>query len=216
MRFLFLCSTISKSAARFERAITHCSREEYLELSTVLTRPLLIHAPFVIAETVSRWQDRDESFKALMSQYDSFSYPAENLPISLLLSHFVAFNADKAKRPEFFCWPGAWMAGDRLSEEIPVIFDRHAALFVDKEDEDGIFPRILPGRDDKAVHQTFEAFYEFNVTYDMTRQWIANLGPFKYDYRWLSGTASEADCKRYADSGFERIYGVRPDDFTIL
>ena len=154
--------------------------------------------------------------KSLMTEYRTFDYSGINLPVHVLFSHFLAFNADKLARPEVFCWPGAWMAGTRVSPEIVELFTRHSALFVDKEEDDGIFPRIHPDRDEKLVYETFNSFYATNVTYDMARQWIANDGPFRYDYSWLSSTATDADFKQFADRHFEMVFGVHPDRFQIL
>jgi hypothetical protein len=96
------------------------------------------------------------------------------------------------------------------------LFDRHSALFVDKAGDGSIFPRILSGKNESLVHRTFESFYSFNVTYDMTRQWIAVPGPFSYDYSWLSSSGSPSDSKGFADRHFEMIYGVHPDAFEIV
>jgi hypothetical protein len=86
------------------------------------------------------------------------------------------------------------MTGQRVSEEIVTLFDRNSALFVDKEDDDSVFPRLHTDRSEEAVHRTFESFYQFNVTYDMTSQWISTPGPFKYDYGWLSSKGT-SECR---------------------
>jgi hypothetical protein len=192
------------------------SRAEYAQVSDALAQSLIIDPPLALCEAPKRWVRDSEGLKSLMAQYQTFDYSADNLPVRVLLSHFLAFNADKLDKPEFFCWPGAWMAGKRVSPEIKALFDRHAALFVDKADDDGIFPRVLPGRDEGLVHKTFESFYAFNLIYDVTRQWIATPGPFVYDYRWLSSSGSHADVKGFADRHFEMIYGVQPDRFEII
>lgn len=216
MRFLFLCRAIAKQRSRFSNAISDYSREEYIEVSSTLAHELIIDAPIEIAEKVRDWDDGSEGFRAMMSHHLNFDYPPENLPVTLLLSHFLAFNRDKFSRPEFFCWPGAWMAGDRVSSEVGALFDKHSALFIDKPDNDGIFPRVLEGRDEANTNKVFQTFYEFAVTYDMTSQWIVRPGPFVYDYSWLSSSATPEDCKRFAASGLERAYGVHPDSFELL
>src|SRR3546814_1480102 len=87
--------------------------------------------------------------QALMAEYQTFAYGAENIAVRVLFSHFMAFMEDKLTTPEFFCWPGAWMAGRRLSHQAVDLFDRHCALFVDKVDDDGVFPRIFDDREDR-------------------------------------------------------------------
>jgi hypothetical protein len=108
------------------------------------------------------------------------------------------------------------MAGHRVSSSAATLFDRHGALYVDKADEDGVFPRLLPDRDETVVHAAFESFYAMNITYDMTRQWIVEPGAFRYDYQWMSGTAAHEDIRKYANSHFEGVYGVNPDAVTLL
>lgn len=41
---------------------------------------------------------------------------------------------------------------------------RHRAAFVDKADDDGVFPRTYPDKDPAAVQETFQDFYASTVT----------------------------------------------------
>jgi hypothetical protein len=216
IRFLFICRTIATQRPDVAGAITQYSRSEYAEVSDVLSRALLLDPPLAVAETVTGWVRDSEELKSLMAEHRSFDYGPVNLPVRLLFSHFLAFNSDKFTKPEFFCWPGAWMTGERVSPEIATLFDRHSALFVDKADDDGIFPRTFPDKDEATVHRTFETFYSFNVTYELTRQWIAKPGPFAYDFRWLSSSGTHADLKGFADRHFQMIYGVQSDTFQVI
>ncbi len=214
-RFLFLCRTIARRPD-LARTIQRYSRDEYAEVSEALTGPLSIDSPLAIAAAIARWASANEPLKSLESEHLSFDYSAVNLPVHFLFSHFLAFNRDKLSRPEFFCWPGAWMTGERASAEIGRLFDRHSAPFIDKADDGGIYPRLTTARSETMIQATFESFYAANVTYDMTRQWVAKAGPFEYDYRWLSSSAAQTDMKNFADRHFEQIYGVHPDAFEIL
>lgn len=216
MRFLFFCRTIATERPDLARAIVEYSRAEYFEVADALTKQLLLDSPLAVGETVVRWVNDNEILKSLMVEHESFDFSPRNLSLRVLFSHFLSFNVDKFTKPEFFCWPGAWMVGKRLSPDIATLFDRHSAIFVDKAEDGGIFPRILSGKDESLVHQTFESFYSFNVTYDMTRQWIAMPGSFNYDYTWLSSSGSPSDFKGFADRHFEMIYEVHPDAFEIL
>ncbi len=53
-----------------------------------------------------------------MAENETFDYAPENLPLRVLFSHFLAFNMDRLAKPEFFCLPGVWMVGERLSSDI--------------------------------------------------------------------------------------------------
>lgn len=216
MRFIFLCRNIAKECRNLADGITSYSRTEYCEVADALTKPLLIEAPQAIAGTLREWASKSESLLSLMTEYERFDFGPRNQSVRMLLAHFLSFNSDKLARPEVFCWPGAWMVGDRLSDDIPELFERHSALFVDKADDDGVFPRMVTGREESLVHEAFQSFYSMNVTYDMTRQWIVTPGPFNYDYKWLSSSGSSSDCKGFADRHFEMAYGVAPDFFEIL
>lgn len=108
------------------------------------------------------------------------------------------------------------MAGSRVHASVQTLFERHSALFVDKEDDDGVFPRLHSDRDMDAVQSMFESFYAVNVTYDMTDQWIRLSGPFTYDYRWLSASGEKPHMKQFADRQFQSVYGVHPDRVALF
>lgn len=216
MRFIFLCSTIANECQGLADGISSYSKSEYYEIADALTKPLLLESPQTIAGTIHKWKSENENLKLLMAEYEKFDFGPRNQSVRLLLAHFLSFYSDKLTRPEVFCWPGAWMAGDRLSDDIPELFERHSALFVDKADDNGVFPRIVIGKEESLVYDAFHSFYSFNVTYDMTRQWIVTPGPFNYDYRWLSSSGSLNDYKGFADRHFEMAYGIAPDSFEIL
>ncbi len=216
MRFLFFCRTIATERPDLARAIVDYSRAEYFEVADALTKPLVLDSPLAVAETTVGWVNSDKGLSPLMTEYQTFEFTQGNLPLRVLFSHFLSFNFDKLATPEFFCWPGAWMVGERLSSNIATLFERHSALFVDKADDGGVFPRILQGKNESKVQRTFESFYSFNVTYDMTRQWIMEPGRFNYNYRWLSESGSPNDIKAFVDRHFEMLYGVHPDDFEII
>jgi len=95
-------------------------------------------------------------------------------------------------------------------------FERQSAPFIDKPDDGGIYPRLMPGKDQALVQSSFDSFYATNVTYDLTRQWTAMPGPFKYDYRWLCSTAEPKNMRHFAARHFESIYGVHPDKFDLV
>ena len=196
-------------------SIKSYSREEYVEVTKKLAKALVLHPPLAVAQGCARWAET-ETIAPLMEEYRTFAYQPLNLPIRVLFSHFLAFMQDKAKAPEFFCWPGAWSAGEKVSEEGMALFNRHQALFVDKEDDDGVFPRLQPGRDESLVQAMFDSFYATNVVYDMADQWITKPGPFEYDFSWLSSSSSKEQMKEFADRQFVQAFGVHPVEVEII
>jgi len=191
------------------------SRQEYEEVSQKLCNVLIEESPLKIAQEFSRWSYEKE-FQILMSEHQTYNFSKGNFVARVLFSHFLSFMRDKEKTPEIFCWPGVWMAGDRATNKAAILFDRHGALFVDKEDDDGVFPRLSVERQGQDVQETFQDFYANNAIFDLTRQWILEPGPFKYNYRWLSQKGSDEELQNFAEGCFESIYGVKPSTVKIL
>lgn len=215
-RFVMLATLIRIKCSWTTMAIQQYSREEYVAVTSELAHYSLNPSPLEIAAICTDWIMEDAALHGLMDELDSFDFKPGNTPVRVLFSHFLAFMQDKLARPEFFCWPGAWMAGEGVSEHASALFDRHGALFIDKEDDDGIFPRLVSGRTEASVQNVFASFYAANITYDMTDQWIRKPGRFNYDYRWLSQHGTREEMKTFADRHFKMIYGAHPDDASIL
>jgi len=214
-RFVWLSTIARLKHPEVMDVIRDYSREEYDAVSRKLCASIFEHPPLAIAEEFSRWIELPE-FAPLMSEHSAFRFAKSNVAARILLAHFLAFMRDKFVHPEIFCWPGAWMAGRGLSRESATLFDRHGALFVDKEDDDGVYPRLPIGRSESEVQETFDDFYAHNVIFDLTRQWICEPGPFRYDYRWLSQKASDAEIQEFAERTFESVYGSKPSSAEIL
>lgn len=215
-RFTYLARAVRSLGAPLTQLIKTYSREEYVQASEMLAGTLRLAPPMVVAEEIASWPARSAGVRALMREHQTFAFEPVNQPVRVLLAHAIAFAADKAARPEVFCWPGAWMAGERLTNEIVTLFSKHGALFVDKPGDKGVFPRVQPGRDPAIVHEAFQRFYDANVTYDMTRQWIIEDGPFRYGYNWLVQNAGEDEMKAYAHQLFAAVYGLSPDVVTLV
>lgn len=146
----------------------------------------------------------------------SYNFGLENFVIRHLFAHFLAFQEDKFRRPEFFCWPGAWMAGERVDAAVAELFDKHGALFVDKEDDDAVFPRLQSGRDPDVVSNTFNRFYQHTSIYDLINQWISQPGPFRYDLGWLQPAATASTMEGFLRGNFKGAFQLDPDDVRIM
>jgi len=215
-RFGRLSALVRLKCPEVVTAIRNYSRSEYEHVTEQLAAALMVESPLAIASICSRWAQNGGPLASLMEEYRSFDYGLSNLPVRVLFSHFLALMQDKFAMPEFFCWPGAWMAGTRVSEQGSILFNRHPAPFVDKQDDDGIFPRLYPDRDEKFVKNTFLTFYAANISCDLTNQWITQSGLFTYDYRWFSQSHTHEELKDFAVDQFLHAYGVHPDTVELL
>ncbi|MFI8665527.1 hypothetical protein ACIGGE_03720 [Qipengyuania sp. NPDC077410] len=214
-RFMTMCKLAREKCPEVFSLVQDYSREEYAETSQKFASTIVEMPPLEIAAEFCRWISTPE-FQPIMREYETFSFGEGNTVPRVLFAHFLAFMRDKYAHPEFFCWPGALMAGERLATDAMALFDRHGALFVDKEDDDGIFPRLISGQNEARVQETFDSFFANNVVFNLTRQWITRPGPFDLDFGWLTQGGSPEAVQAYCERTFRSAYGVSLRDVDLL
>jgi hypothetical protein len=215
-RFVYFCRLIALQFPTLKKAVTEYSRAEYEEISSQLCTAINYVPPLLISQFFANWFRADGALSALREEYQSYVFKSENYPLRYLFAHFLAFQEDKFRRPEYFCWPGAWMAGDRVNAASAELFDKHGALFVDKEDDDAVFPRLQHGRDEAVVSHAFNEFYRSAVVYDLANQWISQPGPFRYDISWLKPSASPDQMKEYLRGNFRAGFQLDPEEVQLI
>jgi hypothetical protein len=215
-RFAIFCRLIALQFPEMKLTVKTHNRLEYESITTQLCSAAKEVPPLVIAQAFAKWFSETGPLSHLRSEYKRYVFRPENYVIRHLFAHFLAFQEDKFKRPEFFCWPGAWMAGDNVTKAIAALFEKHSALFVDKENDDSVFPRLQAGRDNAKVWTAFNDFYHNTTTYDLTNQWIRKSGKFNYDIGWLMASATSADMEQYLRRQFADLFGLDPEDVELL
>lgn len=215
VRFTRLCLSV-KDLPHLKQSITEYSKEEYIAVSEELTETAGYDHPMEGLNAVLKWLEKAPGLPKLMEEYRTFEYDSMNLPIRVFLSHFVALCRDKIEHPEFFCWPGIYMAGEKNKKDVRDIWLRHLSLFSDRGDKEGVYPRKWPNRADTAVIDTFQRFYGTMALFDLTRQWLLKDGPFVCDFRWLSDNHDQTDAEVWGNETFKKVYGVILDDFEIV
>jgi hypothetical protein len=90
------------------------------------------------------------------------------------------------------------------------------ALFADKEDDDAVFPRLHPGRYQAVVEKAFNTFYQHDVVYDLTNQWISCSGPFRYDVDWLKPSASADQMREHLRGNFKAAFQSDPETVELI
>lgn len=187
VRFTVLSRGVAQ-LPHLKQAIIAFTREEYMAVAGELTACVGYDHPVVGPNAILQWIQHAPGLTKLMQEYEEFDFDQRNLPIRVFLSHHVAFYKDKAARPEFFCWPGMFLSGERVTAESQAVWLRHLSLFSDRGDRQGVYPRRWPNRSEAAVMKTFNQFFGTMALYDLTRQWILTDGPFVFDFEWLSAT----------------------------
>ncbi|MHB8304270.1 MAG: hypothetical protein ACYDC6_15885 [Acidobacteriaceae bacterium] len=215
VRFTLLCQAAAK-LPHLKSEITAYSRDEYTSVSEELTALVGYDNPITGLNAVRQWFERAPGLPKLMQEYEVFDYELRNFPIRVFLSHFVAFYQDKLEHPEFFCWAGMYMSGQRSMDNWQALWLRHLSLFSDRGDRQGVFPRDQPGRSEQAIMTTFNQFFGTMPLYDLTRQWILEDGPFVCDFEWMSGKHDQSHDEARANAVFKQVYGVTLDEFEIV
>jgi len=218
LRFLMLCQWIGLKGREFLSAISRYSKDEYLEVSAALSKPIVCDSPARIGETLRKWSREHLEFQRLLQEDATFDFSPGNLPVRVFFARFLRFQLDKLENPQFFCWPGMWLAdrpGVWTVENARQLFSRHEALFMDGPDG-SIYPRVLPQTDSDTISNTFNNFYAVVTSYELTRQWMVEDGPFDFDFSWLTTQYPQEQLKKWASDAFEVSFGTRPEAFKVL
>jgi len=215
VRFTLLCQAVGK-LPHLKQAIIDYSKCEYESVSEDLISVVGYDHPIEGLRAVHGWLEKAPGLPKLMDEYRLFEYDSINLPVRVFLSHFVALSRDKLNHPEFFCWAGMYMSGQRQMVNVKDIWLRHLSLFSDRGDRNGVYPRRQPNRTEKAVKKTFDEFYGTMALYELTRQWILKDGPFVCDFRWLSENYDQSRAEAWGNQTFKQVYGVTLDEFEIV
>lgn len=214
-RFTRLCGVVADDRS-LATVITSRSLDEYVEVASALTKPCGYDHPMAALEAIVDMIDTDEGAADLMREWETWRYSPANQPIRVMVANFLNLCRDKYEHPEFFCWPGAYTAGSAMSATYSDIFAQNLSLFSDRSDNDGIFPRAVPGRDQEAIQETLNVFFGATLLYNLTRQWILEDGAFDYDFYWLTGRRDNDALIAWAKTMFEAAFGANPDDFELV
>lgn len=197
-------------------AVRNCSAEEYWTVASELADETGYDDPRAGLEALNWIATDDPGGVRLLKDRETFTYRSDNLPMQVVFAELLAFSRDKLHHPEFFCWPGHFSAGGRLRPEYQDLFKDHLSLFSDRADTEQIFPRDLPGKDPEGRKNMLDRFFGSLILYDLTLQCLLRDGPFRYDFKWMTGKSSNDALIAWAKKSFEATYGVNPDDFEII
>jgi hypothetical protein len=196
-------------------AVRKYSKQEYLELSSLLLDECGFRHPSEGWIEVERWIREIPEIEVLMQEHAKFAFTEENMVLRVMLSHFISFVSDKGEHPEVFCWPGHWKSSELNFDNTKSLWLKHLSLFSDREDNGGIFIRRFPGKDSKDLSQTLDTFFGYNLIYDLSRQWVLKDGDFVFDFGWLATTNDKDQWKKWAGDVFSKQYGVTLSDINV-
>jgi len=210
-RFIALCTAV-KENPQIKHHIKEYTKKEYLETAQILTSYCNFEHPYEIPTLITNWKRDIDSIQALLKEQETFDYSDDNIVIRVLFSHFLTFNLDKYKSPEFFCWPGMHLNSKSSVIDSEKLWLKNLSLYSDNADEQTILPRMLPGKPEENIMKTFNSFYAANIVYSIGSQWVMNRGPFDYDFSWLTEREESEVIKDKTKELFEKTYNINPDN----
>lgn len=214
-RFTRLCLS-AKELPELGQIVMNFSAEEYYYVAQSLTTRCGYDDPRMGLDAVIALLGDEGSVEALMEEHRTFKYSQPNMPVRVLVSHYIAFCRDKREMPGFFCWPGIWMGNAKKNPETRALFLAHLSLFQDRSDTEQIFPRAVPGRNAYNLKALVNEFYSSMLAFDLALQWTLEPGPFRYDFKWLTGKFDNPELVEYSKLQFQRFYGIDPDRCILV
>ena len=74
----------------------------------------------------------------------------------------------------------------------------------------------MPDRSPDNVRGLVNGFFGGMLTFDLALQWTLLPGPFRYDFKWLTGKTDNAEVVAFAKQKFHDIYGVDIEKCEII
>lgn len=213
-RFLRLCLVV-KDDPDIKDQILECSKEEYIRICSRLSDASGLSSPFENFERIKHWADNLDSIRIMLDEGRKFKFEPTNMPVRVILSRFLSFSLDRLEKPEFFCWPGYWMVGSGLGDDIVNLWGKHLSLFSDRDDKPGVYPRMFPNVEKDDLISTLTDFYNSIPIFDLTRQWVLFDGNFSINYTWLAEKYNAEQAKEWANSIFADVYGISISDVKL-
>ncbi|MBB2951579.1 hypothetical protein [Sphingobacterium sp. JUb56] len=212
LRFISICSFISKKKTYFLEKCKIPSKETYIELSKMISEALGYKCPYQSLSVYTEWLKND-SIKELLKEEENHKYKTENMPFRLFLAKFIKIQLDKKDFPEVFCWIGHYMSTPN-NNYVKILFENHKALFTDAEDGE-IKPIIREKISEENLLETFNQFYLNTMLFELILKWISEDGEFKFDYKWLMNERNEEIIPRLKEE-FKRMFGIEIDEISHL
>jgi len=212
-RFENLCKAVRDAHPDFKYVIKEYSPKYYRLVSDALCKTIGYHTPTELSKKILLWLKDEKSVKKLFKENIKFSYSKGNTLTRMVLGKFLSFQKDKAKNPEFFCWPGVYMLTLPYDKSRQVLNERHFSLF--REDSEG---RISPSQIKKihkdVILKTSAIIYQELSFYEICRQWILVKGKFNYRFEWINENMDIENVIFVTNANFMGKFSVNLDGFS--
>lgn len=216
IRFTNLCAAIKEADEDFLSMINEYSKDEYIRVEEILCEKIGCKSSYSIIEDVLNWRN-NEAVSELLAEEKNHSFKNFNFPIRVLFSKYIRFQEDKHIHPNIFCWFGVHASSRSKNvnfDTVNFLYNKHHALFIDDYDDE-IKPAIFEGKDENAISQTFNSFYQYSILFDMVNKWINEDGGFSYNYKWLSNRPN-SELLPIIREDFRQMFGLFPEELKVI
>lgn len=218
-RFYRFARFIQKSRVDIAALAAPMTRDAYIKAADVLCKGIGVLSSRAATERIAAWPELSSGFAQVMEEAKHWDFGEGNLPVRLFASRFIALQQAKLSHPELFVWPGVVLTGRKGREPnlqaLRMLYTEHEPLFVTTP-EGEVRARLIAGLPESVTLHTFDAFYRWNVFYNIVRQWQVEEGPFDLEFQWLTPAESRSDVEEWADLQFRKVYGCSTRDFHLL
>lgn len=213
VRFLEVCRTIARSRSEWLGRFSY-SYETHCEFTAALEPSPYHHS---MAETaaacVDFWTRLSDLHYVIGDDIDA-ALQLPSTPLKFLLRKHVFLMREKQRVPHLLCWYGALFT-EVMTQELG--FMRHGPPLLSVGETGQIFGS--PALDEGKSQDPGDILYNFLITQgmnDIIRQWVAQPGPFRFNYQWIDPRQSEEFWRAALGEYFEKMYDVPLDAIRIL
>jgi len=204
MRFISICSVISKDKSYYLNKCKNQNKDTYIELSKTISEAIGVICSYESLSIYSEWLKND-SIKELLEEEKIHQYKNINLPFRLFFAKFLRFQEDKINFPEMLCWPGFHLSSK--TKGTMTLFEKHKALFI-KDVNGETKAMINDNQNSNNIYSTYNYFYYFTMIYEIILKWISEEGEFNLDFTWLLSDRNADEHISKLKQDFKKIFDI--------
>ena len=208
IRFLRAAAVIRRSP-HLKNRLVNLTKDEYQEVVTEICQQLHWKTPQQTAATIMEMWERTEVPQELERENKNGEFRYDNMPIRFYYANHLNLMHDKAKNPEFFCWPAKHLVVEpNQSVELrPIGVGSRRPPIVANCMVGGVEENLPQIKNPDARVRVISTFFQWQIYYDVVRQWIAKDGRFSFNYRWFDPGYTELDYMNWVKNSFQQNFG---------
>jgi len=218
IRFLRGAAVIRRSP-HLKNRLVNLTKDEYQEVATDICQQVHWKTPQQAAATIMEMWEGTDLPQELERENKNGEFRDNNMPIRFYYANHLNLMRDKAKNPEFFCWPAKHLVVEHNqvvdAQRIKTLVDSHQPPFIAKTMDSRVVENLKHIKNPDARVRVISTFFRWQIYYDVVRQWIAKDGRFSFNYRWLDPGHTELDYINWVKKDFQQNFGCDVGDIEL-